>query len=137
MEIDKFIHKKPYLIAGPCSAESEEQLLETAHSIKEIADVFRAGIWKPRTKPNSFEGVGEKGLQWLQKIQKETGLKIATEIATPQHVELALDWCQNYCKSFLCARNCRSFKGSKHPRFCKKSYPSRIKFVVGRFGAIK
>ena len=91
MEIDKFIHKKPYLIAGPCSAESEEQLLETAHSIKEIADVFRAGIWKPRTKPNSFEGVGEKGLQWLQKIQKETGLKIATEIAIPQHVELCLN----------------------------------------------
>ena len=76
MEIDKFIHKKPYLIAGPCSAESEEQLLETAHSIKEIADVFRAGIWKPRTKPNTFEGVGEKGLEWLQKIKKETGLKI-------------------------------------------------------------
>ena len=91
MEIDKFIHKKPYLIVGPCSAESEEQLLETSHSIKEIADVFRAGIWKPRTKPNSFEGAGEKGLQWLQKIQKETGLKIATEIAIPQHVELCLN----------------------------------------------
>ena len=53
-------------------------------------DVFRAGIWKPRTKPNTFEGVGEKGLQWLQKIKKETGLKIATEIATPQHVEKCL-----------------------------------------------
>lgn len=90
MKIDKFIFKKPYLIAGPCSAESEGQLLKTAHLIKDIVDVFRAGIWKPRTKPNSFEGVGEKGLQWLQKIQKETGLKIATEIATPQHVEKCL-----------------------------------------------
>ena len=90
MKIDKFIHKKPYLIAGPCSAESEQQLLETAHLIKEITDVFRAGIWKPRTKPNSFEGVGEKGLQWLQKVKKETGLKVLTEIATPQHVEKCL-----------------------------------------------
>ena len=90
MKIDKFIFKKPYLIAGPCSAESEGQLLKTAHLIKDIVDVFRAGIWKPRTKPNTFEGVGEKGLQWLQKIQKETGLKIATEIATPQHVEKCL-----------------------------------------------
>ena len=90
MKIDKFIFKKPYLIAGPCSAESEGQLLKTAHLIKDIVDVFRAGIWKPRTKPNTFEGVGEKGLQWLQKIKKETGLKIATEIATPQHVEKCL-----------------------------------------------
>ena len=62
MKIDKFIFKKPYLIAGPCSAESEVQLLKTAHLIKDIVDVFRAGIWKPSTKPNTFEGVGEKGL---------------------------------------------------------------------------
>ena len=67
MKIEKFIHKKPYLIAGPCSVESEQQLLQIATKIQNIADVFRAGIWKPRTKPNSFEGVGEKGLQWLKK----------------------------------------------------------------------
>ena len=90
MKIDKFINKKPYLIAGPCSGESEGQLLETAHLLKGITDVFRAGIWKPRTKPNSFEGVGEKGLQWLNKVQNETGLKVATEVATAGHVEKCL-----------------------------------------------
>ena len=90
MKIEKFIHKKPYLIAGPCSGESEEQLLQIATKIQDIADVFRAGIWKPRTKPNSFEGVGEKGLQWLKKVQKETELKVATEIATATHVEKCL-----------------------------------------------
>ena len=58
MEIQKNILKKPYLIAGPCSAESEEQVLEIAHDLKDTIDVFRAGVWKPRTKPNSFEGIG-------------------------------------------------------------------------------
>ena len=90
MKIEKFIHKKPYLIAGPCSVESEQQLLQIATKIQNIADVFRAGIWKPRTKPNSFEGVGEEGLQWLKKVQKETGLKVATEIATATHVDKCL-----------------------------------------------
>ena len=90
MKIEKFIHKKPYLIAGPCSCESEQQLLQIATKIQNIADVFRAGIWKPRTKPNSFEGVGEKGLQWLKKVQNEIGLKVATEIATATHVEKCL-----------------------------------------------
>ena len=90
MKIEKFIHKKPYLIAGPCSGESEEQLLQIATKIQNIADDFRAGNWKPRTKPNSFEGVGEKGLQWLKKVEKETELKVATEIATATHVEKCL-----------------------------------------------
>ena len=90
MRINNFIHKRPFLIAGPCSAESEGQLLETVHLIKEVTDVFRAGIWKPRTKPNSFEGVGEKGLQWLQMARNETGIKVATEIATARHAEKCL-----------------------------------------------
>ena len=72
MRIENFISKKPYLIAGPCSAESELQILKIANEIKGFADVFRAGIWKPRTSPNSFEGVGEKGLKWLQKVKAET-----------------------------------------------------------------
>lgn len=90
MKIENFISKKPYLIAGPCSAESELQILKIANEIKGFADVFRAGIWKPRTSPNSFEGVGEKGLKWLQKVKAETGLQVITEVATANHVELCL-----------------------------------------------
>ncbi|MFD0963091.1 3-deoxy-7-phosphoheptulonate synthase [Pseudofulvibacter geojedonensis] len=82
---------KPYVIAGPCSAESEEQVLSIAHSLKETnVDVFRAGIWKPRTRPGNFEGIGEKGLSWLKRVKDETGLETAVEVANPKHVELAL-----------------------------------------------
>ncbi len=84
--------EKPLVIAGPCSAESEEQMLKTALEIAKINGInfFRAGIWKPRTRPNSFEGVGEIGLTWLSQVKKETGLKITTEVATAKHAELAL-----------------------------------------------
>jgi chorismate mutase len=84
----------PLLIAGPCSAESEEQLMETALKLKATGrvSVFRAGIWKPRTRPNSFEGIGVKGLPWMQTVKKETGLRIATEVANAEHVELALKY---------------------------------------------
>lgn len=83
----------PLIIAGPCSAESEKQLLDTASEIAKInkVTVFRAGIWKPRTRPGSFEGMGNKALKWLQKVQKQTGLKVAVEIATPDHVKKCLD----------------------------------------------
>src|SRR5690606_37311846 len=81
----------PLIIAGPCSAETEAQVLQTAHELKKSkATVFRAGIWKPRTRPGSFEGVGKKGLPWLQRVKEETGLLTATEVATKTHVELAL-----------------------------------------------
>lgn len=84
--------KRPLVIAGPCSAETEEQVLETAKAVVQIEDVriFRAGIWKPRTRPNSFEGVGEKGLPWLKRVKEETGLLVTTEVANAHHVELAL-----------------------------------------------
>jgi chorismate mutase len=82
----------PLVIAGPCSAETEEQVLNIAHQLKESdATVFRAGIWKPRTRPGNFEGVGALGLKWLQKAKQETGLMITTEVANPHHVELALE----------------------------------------------
>ena len=82
---------KPIVIAGPCSAESEKQTLETAHQLKKHENlIFRAGIWKPRTRPNSFEGIGSKGLQWLQKVKEETGLKSTVEVAKAKHVELSL-----------------------------------------------
>lgn len=81
----------PLVIAGPCSAESEEQVLKIAHQLKNTdATILRAGIWKPRTRPGNFEGVGRIGLKWLKRAKDETGLLTATEIANPAHVELAL-----------------------------------------------
>ena len=84
---------RPLLIAGPCSAESEEQVLTTARGIVRSAPgvrVFRAGVWKPRTRPGAFEGAGEKALSWLQRVKRETDLLTATEVATPEHVEACL-----------------------------------------------
>lgn len=82
-----FTEPKPCVVAGPCSAESEEQVMETAKGLRELGiNVFRAGIWKPRTHPGSFEGVGAEGLRWMQKAKKEYGLKIATEVASEKHV---------------------------------------------------
>ena len=78
---------KPYVIAGPCSAESEEQVLETARGLRAFGiNVYRAGIWKPRTHPGNFEGVGSIGLKWMQEARKETGLKICTEVASARHI---------------------------------------------------
>lgn len=78
---------RPRVIAGPCSAESEEQTLETARSLKAFGiNVFRAGIWKPRTHPGCFEGVGLPGLEWLQRVKKELGMRVATEVASGKHV---------------------------------------------------
>ena len=89
--LDDFQLNHPLVIAGPCSAETEEQVLKIAHELKDSdATIFRAGIWKPRTRPGGFEGVGEIGLKWLQKAKAETGLLIATEVATAAHVKLAL-----------------------------------------------
>ncbi len=83
--------KRPIVIAGPCSAESEEQVLETARGLAaKGVKLFRAGIWKPRTKPGGFEGVGAVGLQWLKKVKEETGMYVSTEVATKAHVEEAL-----------------------------------------------
>ncbi|MCB0436440.1 MAG: bifunctional 3-deoxy-7-phosphoheptulonate synthase/chorismate mutase type II [Flavobacteriaceae bacterium] len=82
----------PLVIAGPCSAETEEQVLNIAHQLKGTdVSYYRAGIWKPRTRPGNFEGVGALGLKWLQKVKAETGLKTATEVANRNHVELALE----------------------------------------------
>ena len=81
----------PLVIAGPCSAETEDQVLKIAHQLKDTdATVLRAGIWKPRTRPGNFEGVGALGLKWLQRAKEETGMQIATEVANANHVDLAL-----------------------------------------------
>ncbi|MCH3881771.1 MULTISPECIES: bifunctional 3-deoxy-7-phosphoheptulonate synthase/chorismate mutase type II [Tenacibaculum] len=82
----------PLVIAGPCSAETEEQVLKIAHELKDSdVNYFRAGIWKPRTRPGNFEGVGALGLKWLQKVKAETGMKTCTEVANTAHVKLALE----------------------------------------------
>lgn len=85
---------KPLVIAGPCSAETEEQVLETVQQIHKegFAHVIRAGVWKPRTRPGSFEGMGEAALPWLKEAKEATGLPIAVEVANPQHIELALKY---------------------------------------------
>jgi len=84
----------PLVVAGPCSAESEDQLINTAQQLASVRQVivFRAGIWKPRTRPGDFDGVGEKGLKWLQQVKKETGLLTTIEVADSSHVELALKY---------------------------------------------
>ncbi len=83
---------KPLIIAGPCSAETEDQLVSTAHLLANTGrvNVLRAGIWKPRTRPGEFEGIGSIGLEWLKRAKEETGLLTATEVATAKHVEEAL-----------------------------------------------
>ncbi|UII34846.1 bifunctional 3-deoxy-7-phosphoheptulonate synthase/chorismate mutase type II [Fulvivirga ulvae] len=95
MKKDEWIGRfqKPWIIAGPCSAESEEQLLKTVKAVAALGiEVIRAGVWKPRTRPNSFEGIGIKALEWIQRIKKECKVKFITEVASAQHVELALKY---------------------------------------------
>jgi chorismate mutase len=98
LELEPFIVggvrlERPFIIAGPCSAETEDQVLSTARQLAEMGiKVFRAGIWKPRTRPNAFEGVGTKGLGWLKKVKEETGMLTAIEVATVKHVYEALKY---------------------------------------------
>lgn len=85
--------ERPFVIAGPCSAETEEQVITIAHQLASRGcRIYRAGVWKPRTKPGGFEGNGEQALPWLQRVKQETGMLVATEVATPEHVELALKY---------------------------------------------
>jgi chorismate mutase len=90
--LDNLQLSHPLVIAGPCSAETEDQVMNIAHQLKDTdVSYYRAGIWKPRTRPGMFEGVGALGLKWLQRVKAETGLKTATEVANRNHVELALE----------------------------------------------
>ena len=98
LELEPFVlpgiePKRPLVMAGPCSAETEEQVVETAKQIKEKGvNILRAGIWKPRTRPNTFEGVGKEGLHWLKRVQEEVGMLTATEVANSNHVFKALKY---------------------------------------------
>lgn len=85
--------ERPFVIAGPCSAETEEQVMTTARQLaSKGCHIFRAGVWKPRTKPGGFEGNGEEALPWMKRVKEETGMAVTTEVATPEHVELALKY---------------------------------------------
>ena len=91
--LDDFKLNHPLVIAGTCSDETEDQVLKIAHDLKDTdVSIYRAGIWKPRTRPGMFEGVGAIGLKWLDKVKKETGLLTATEVANASHVKLALEY---------------------------------------------
>ena len=91
--LEEELFSKPIFMAGPCSAETEEQVMNTARPLAEMGiKIFRAGIWKPRTRPSAFEGVGPEGLKWLQRVKKETGMLVATEVANVKHVYEALKY---------------------------------------------
>jgi len=93
IKFDGEVFTKPIFIAGPCSAETEEQVMNTAIPLAKMGiRIFRAGIWKPRTRPNAFEGVGSEGLKWLQTVKKETGMLVSTEVANVKHVYEALKY---------------------------------------------
>ena len=118
-------YNKPLLISGPCSVETEEQLRNSVLPIIDKVDFVRGGIWKPRTRPGNFEGHGERALQWVQALRKETPFKFAMEVATPEHVELAhryevdLVWigARTTVNPFNVAELAESFKGSELPVF--------------------
>lgn len=131
---------QPIVIAGPCSAESEEQMLETARRMdKTYVNVFRAGIWKPRTKPGSFEGVGEIGLKWLNKVKEETGFRTATEIANAEHAKLALEYDIDYLwigarstvSPFIVQEIAEALKGTKKPVIVKNPVNPDLELWIG------
>lgn len=117
-----------FTIAGPCSAESESQLLRTAGALKDSSpDYFRAGLWKPRTKPGCFEGMGEKAIPWMQRVREVTGLRICTEVACREHVEACLNagfdllWigARTTTNPFLVEEIATALEGSSIPVFVK------------------
>lgn len=135
-----FAEPSPSLVAGPCSAESEEQVMETAKGLKELGvNVFRAGIWKPRTHPGCFEGVGAPGLKWLQKVQKEYGLKVATEVANEKHVMECLNhkvdmvWigARTTANPFLVQEIADALKGTDIPVLVKNPVNPDLELWIG------
>ncbi|MBN2589225.1 MAG: bifunctional 3-deoxy-7-phosphoheptulonate synthase/chorismate mutase type II [Sedimentisphaerales bacterium] len=137
------IKKIPWLIAGPCSAETEEQVMATAVGLAKCPNVkvFRAGIWKPRTRPNCFEGVGEEGLKWLRKVKEQTGLLTATEVANPKHVELCLEnkidilWvgARTTVSPFIVQEIADSLRGVDIPVLVKNPVNTDIGLWIGAF----
>ncbi len=131
------------IIAGPCSVESEEQILATALALAEIPEVkmLRGGIWKPRTRPDAFEGRGEQGLVWLREAKLATGLPIATEVATPEHVELALKYevdalwigARTVVNPFSVQQLAEALRGTDIPVFIKNPVSPDLNLWMGAF----
>lgn len=132
---------KPIYIAGPCSAESEDQVMKTASEIIKTPKVsaFRAGLWKPRTRPGSFEGVGAQGLKWLNKVQSELNIPVATEVANAKHVEMCLEadidvlWigARTTVNPFLCQEIAEALRGTKKPIFVKNPINPDLNLWLG------
>jgi chorismate mutase len=133
-------NERPFVIAGPCSAETEEQVMTTA---RQLADKgchnFRAGVWKPRTKPGGFEGKGEEALPWLKEVKDETGMLVSTEVATPEHVELALKYdvdilwvgARTTANPFAMQALADSLKGVDVPVFVKNPVNPDLELWIG------
>ena len=133
-------NERPFVIAGPCSAESEEQVMTTAKDLARFGcHNFRAGVWKPRTKPGGFEGHGEPALKWLQQVKQETGMLVATEVATPEHVELTLKYgidilwigARTSANPFAMQALADSLKGVDVPVFVKNPVNPDLELWIG------
>ncbi|MGI6343419.1 MAG: chorismate mutase [Bacteroidales bacterium] len=132
---------EPLIVSGPCSAESYEQVMQTAIALRKIPEVriFRSGVWKPRTRPKSFEGVGSEALLWLKDVRKETGLLTAVEVASAQHVEEAVDsgvdvvWlgARTVVNPFMVNDICKALKGTDIPVLVKNPLHPDINLWIG------
>lgn len=141
--IENIWRKRPLIISGPCSAETEEQLVQTALQLKATGrvDLLRAGIWKPRTRPGNFEGVGARGLPWLQQAKKATGLPVAVEVATAGQVEDALNFdvdvlwigARTTVNPFSVQEVANALRGVAVPVFIKNPVNADMELWIGAF----
>ena len=132
---------RPFVIAGPCSAETEEQVLSVAEQLKNIENViyFRSGLWKPRTRPSSFQGVGEQGLPWIKAVKEKFGLRIITEVASPYHLEKVLEYgfdavwigARTTANPFAVQEIAEALKGVTIPVFIKNPINPDLELWIG------
>src|SRR5512145_843753 len=147
LKLDKFEFKgvpaeKPLMMVGPCSAETEEQVMDTARQLKNHGiHIFRAGIWKPRTRPDAFEGVGSKGLPWLRRVKEEVGMYTATEVANVKHVYESLKFgidilwigARTTANPFAVQEIADSLKGVDIPVLIKNPINPDVELWIGAF----
>ena len=144
-EFEGISNERPLVMAGPCSAETEEQVMETARQLKaQGIHIFRAGIWKPRTRPNSFEGVGKEGLPWLKRVKEELGMLVAIEVAKPSHVFEALKYgidmiwigARTTANPFAVQEIADSLEGTDIPVLIKNPVNPDVELWIGAFERI-
>ena len=142
LDCTKDLGEKPVIVAGPCSAESEAQVMGTAVKLKEMGiTIYRAGVWKPRTRPGSFEGMGPKALPWLKKVKKDLGMKIAIEVAQPAHIFEALKYdidifwigARTTVNPFFIQDLADAMKGLDNPVFVKNPINPDLNLWIGAF----